>query len=1352
MTKPLGPDRPFPGLRPYCAQDHAWFFGRDEQSLALYRLLDRGRLIAVVGSSGSGKSSVLRAGLTPLLEEETSCNAGRRWRWWEMRPGDAPISRLAEALAGGVDQNEEARCPVRAARMERLEFVLRKSSFGLRDALREAGAEDGSSLVILVDQFEEVFRFADLPGTEAARAARREEAAAFVQLVMEATRTLDSPVRVVLTMRSDYLGDCARFHGLPEAITAGEYLVPSLTRDQRTQAIRGPIEKAGATISDELVERLLNDSNDELDQLPVLQHALMRTWMRAEAGTASHLTTRDYEEIGGIASAISRHADELMSQQGVQDDWQLALEQVFRALAELDRQGRGIRRPLPFDQLVAETGMPQSSVRAVVNRFRRDDCSFLATSVDDDRPLKGTDIVDVGHESLIRRWSRMTREVGGVRHGWLIDEVADGRTYVALLETARGAAPGCPASLPLDQVETRTQWWRSRPRSRTWAERYGGDIDKVEELLSNSTAALENRKREQKEKNDLESKLQRERAGKKIRSRIAVAGLLAGFVMSAVSVFAIMQTHELRDKTGQLEAKREELEKAKQNAEDLLAQETSLREELDKALLQSQQDTRTVGKLRDAAVELGKKLEKEAIRRQEAVERAASAMLSTQANLVNREAGKAELAILLGIAAHRVSKTPDAARSIFRESERLAHLRLIHAPPLRNPAAAVSAAANLVLWAGADGSWSLQRLDDKEVISRSPPRAARRAPGSADTSRPDTPTDSPPVAALSKDGKTIALGFIDGRMQIWDASQSVPTLLAEDASTKDPAGVLAFGSDGSRLAAGSITGSVTLWQVERASAAGPAKWSSVQLPSPPVPARSILSRRRVSDLAFNMKDDKLAAAIQGESLPVVWNLNDRPGFPRYTLVSDKERGGPRAIASVAFHPRLSDHLFSLNSEHGVVSVTRWDVGTDKPASAETRLTSAVGGFGNDVERSLPRKLRIAPNGSVFAVGTDAGLIRVAVLSGRNWTFPAPGGSAITSLEFAADSRSVIGVAADGRIANWSVPAPPSTVERRSTWTAGAMSANGKECVIFGSQPHSPSEAMGCRQWSPAGVDNVVAAAFGKKHSVSTVAFASEKGEISVRDAVTQKLLHTFRAPSAVSVDVSPTGMIAAGGINNQVVLWNTTKPQSPPTVLAEHTSKVLTVAFNPSGTLLASGGDDGRVIIWETRSGQRIQEFRTRTEWGRSFAFHPTAPVLASGTDEGPIFLYGLSERAQVGVLNAHHTDVRALAFSSSGRYIASGDDDGVVIVWDYAARKETGIRFARTAQRVLSLQFAPGEMSLLVLWSDGKKESVPLDGSNLIAELCRRVTRNLSDSEWKDYAREVDYQVQCPGLPKANG
>jgi len=242
----LSVERPFPGLRPFAFADHEFFFGREDQSFELYRRLDRGRFIAVVGSSGSGKSSLVRAGLLPLLAEEAAEPARRSWRWMEMSPGDAPIANLAVALAGIAPNIEDE--AAKAGRRERFAFTLRQSRFGIAEVLNELRETASGRLLLLVDQFEELFRFtaagANQRRDRAAAAAWRSEATQFVQLLLQASRDPAHRLHVLLTMRSDFLCDCARFSGLPEAVSANQFLVPALSRDQLEAVIRHPLQKA----------------------------------------------------------------------------------------------------------------------------------------------------------------------------------------------------------------------------------------------------------------------------------------------------------------------------------------------------------------------------------------------------------------------------------------------------------------------------------------------------------------------------------------------------------------------------------------------------------------------------------------------------------------------------------------------------------------------------------------------------------------------------------------------------------------------------------------------------------------------------------------------------------------------------------------------------------------------------------------------------------------------------------------------------------------------------------------------------------------------------------------------------
>jgi tetratricopeptide (TPR) repeat protein len=488
---------PFPGLRPFGYQDHPFFFGRQDQIFALYRLVDRFRFVAIVGSSGSGKSSLVRAGLLPLFDLETSESGGRSWIWREMRPGDAPLKRLTNLLASLFSDEDPAAA---SGRRDRIAARLRRSSFGLSEILAETLNVTGKSLVLLIDQFEELFRYAGRSSTTIDEIRARDEATQFVQLLLEASRHPSARTHVLITMRSDFIGDCSRFHGLPEAVCDAQFLVPSLTRDQLDEVIRLPIEKAGAAIEPQLIERLLNDCSTEIDQLPVLQHCLSRLWDEAGKAIGSVetssvpaseterdngsrprrlITVLQYRRIGEFAGALSQHADEILREHsGAQ--LEQAVRQVFSALSELDKEGRATRRALKYSQLVAETGVEDSTLRQVLDRFRANDCSFLIPPPSEAIEIEDDTRIDVGHEALLRRWDKVSGS--GAEVGWLRVEQQAGERYRGLLALAEGEHSVLPAHL----VDERWAWWIARPRTPAWAERYGGGFVRVQNLLVKS--------------------------------------------------------------------------------------------------------------------------------------------------------------------------------------------------------------------------------------------------------------------------------------------------------------------------------------------------------------------------------------------------------------------------------------------------------------------------------------------------------------------------------------------------------------------------------------------------------------------------------------------------------------------------------------------------------------------------------------------------------------------------------------------------------------------------------------------------------------------------------------------------
>src|SRR5947209_7277133 len=190
---------PFPGLRPFRSDEHHLFFGREEQTAALLQLLRTNRFLAVVGTSGSGKSSLVRAGMIAALHGGTMTHAGSAWEVMILRPGGSPLENLARAFTDA--QLYDAADP---DSLPRLLATLNRSRFGLVEAMKQSEVvEPGTNLLVVVDQFEELFRYRQ-QGSDS-----EEVAAAFVNLLLTAATQAERPIYVALTMRSDYLGDCS---------------------------------------------------------------------------------------------------------------------------------------------------------------------------------------------------------------------------------------------------------------------------------------------------------------------------------------------------------------------------------------------------------------------------------------------------------------------------------------------------------------------------------------------------------------------------------------------------------------------------------------------------------------------------------------------------------------------------------------------------------------------------------------------------------------------------------------------------------------------------------------------------------------------------------------------------------------------------------------------------------------------------------------------------------------------------------------------------------------------------------------------------------------------------------------
>ncbi len=478
-----GGTNPFPGLRPFSTDEEDRFFGRERQVDAMVDKLEVAHFLAVVGTSGSGKSSLVNCGLRPALDRGLMAQAGSTWRVAQFRPGSDPIGAMARALAEeGVLFRDRVTEGLTLTQL--VEVNLRMSKRGLIDIVEQAALEDGVNFLVVVDQFEELFRYRQLAAAATDQRQGGDEATAFVNLLLEVRERMPQRIFVALTMRSDFLGDCTKFPGLAEVINAGQYLVPRMTRDERRAAIEGPIHVTGAGISPVLLTQLVNDVGDDPDQLSILQHALNRTWADwRHKGGEGPLELPHYDAIGRMR-ALNKHADEAFHE--LNEGQQRICEKIFKALTDKAGDPRGVRRPTRLADLCALTGASADEITAVIDVFREPSRSFLMPSAAE--TLKPNSVIDISHESLMRIWERLDI--------WADDEAKSAGTYRRLAETAERFPDG---TLVGPELQANLAWRDQHKPNEIWAARYRAGFARAMEFLEKSKferdAAIEEKKR-----------------------------------------------------------------------------------------------------------------------------------------------------------------------------------------------------------------------------------------------------------------------------------------------------------------------------------------------------------------------------------------------------------------------------------------------------------------------------------------------------------------------------------------------------------------------------------------------------------------------------------------------------------------------------------------------------------------------------------------------------------------------------------------------------------------------------------------------------------------------------------------
>ena len=372
------PPSPYRGLFAFQEQDASVFFGRETFTNQLVEAVQRQSSFAIIlGPSGSGKSSVVFAGLFPYLRKEST------WLLTSLRPGIAPFQALATALLLLLEQ--EMTETDRLIENRKLANALSTGDLSITEVVeRIVQKHQGSSRVLLaIDQFEELYTLCPEP------AIRQQFLDALVKAVEAQRSQQHSLMMVALTLRADFLGQALAHRSFADVLQDAALMLTPMTHSEMKTAIEKPARQVGVTFAPGLVERIVDDVENEPGQLPLLEFALTLLWERQEK---KQLTHEAYEEIGRVEGALARYADQVYEALGEDEK-----ERVRRVSVQMVRPGEHTEdtRRLATRGELGEEGW--------ILARRLSDKRLVVTDV----TPNGQETAEIVHEALIQRWTRL---------------------------------------------------------------------------------------------------------------------------------------------------------------------------------------------------------------------------------------------------------------------------------------------------------------------------------------------------------------------------------------------------------------------------------------------------------------------------------------------------------------------------------------------------------------------------------------------------------------------------------------------------------------------------------------------------------------------------------------------------------------------------------------------------------------------------------------------------------------------------------------------------------------------------------------------------------------------------------
>jgi WD40 repeat protein/serine/threonine protein kinase len=1302
-TPTLSAVNPYKGLRAFQEGDANDFFGRENLTKLLLERLDDDhelyRFLAVVGPSGSGKSSVVKAGVIPALRKGAIHNS-ENWFIVEMVPGISPFGELSQALSSIAT----------SLLPDLMNYAADPQSGGLNALLKKILPTWNSELLLVIDQFEEVFTQCE-----------EYERNLFLDTLQQAITAPDSRLRVIVTLRADFYDRPLMVPSFSQLMQQRTEVVIPLTVDELERAITGPARQVKVFFQQGLAAAIVSEVNEQPGVLPMLQYALTELFERRDG---SLMTTKAYQEIGGVLGALARRAEEIYTQ--LDPERQEMARQLFLRLVTLGEGTEDTRRRALQSELYAASGNARL-MEEVITIFG----NYRLLTYDRD-PITRTPTVEVAHEALIREWQRL-RE-------WLDNSRADIRTQ-RLLDNA-------------------VREWEENNQDVSYLLR-GGRLEQFEEWLKTTTVAVSPRERAyieaSRKKREVEEQAEAERVAReqqqiernRRQARIIIGVLTAGMaILIPLAIISFRLSISANQSAVEANAARETAVLAQNEALQQAATATVAQgEALQQAGTATVAQGEAIFQAATATFAQGEAIAQAAtatIAQGEAIFQAATATFALAEAQSQANANATAQAIAIAQANIAATAQSQAQReALASQSLALA----AYASQFINSNSALALALALEANSVPNPSLQVQRVllsvvytaprsfrDNRVGINRMIYDTGRNLIYTANTNGTISVWDLEGTApiqtltghrgairdmAISPDGRFLATASLDQTAILWDLEtrQILFTLTGHTGAVN----AVDFSPRSNQLATGSTDASVILWNV----ATGERQ-------------RTLTSdsRNAVNSLDYS-PDGRVLLVISDDAIRQ-WNFANS-SFQEFVNSPSRVRRGE-------FSPDGSQIVITGNVQTGVPQI--WD------AQRRTLIRSLPG------HTAPVNAVRFSPDGStVLSASDDFTLIQSDVSTGNEIRRYTAHSNRVTDAAFSPNGVFVFSASSAGEIYQWDVVQSSEKREfinqnanitslsttmfspqGRYIITAldnGSVSKwdlqnDSEERTVVINRPNVPQTRL---VLSPLATDDELLAAWG----------STELRYINLTTGETLRRMTTDQPRSFIeSLAFSPDGRLVAWGGGfffrerlpeftraSVLMLWDVETGELVRTFdahnvfdeegrLVEGLNRAVTAtAFTPDGRFLISGAEDGTIYVWNVRTGELVREFTGHADRITQIVVSPDGTRVLTGSADRAAILWDFETGQLFRRFTGHTGTVNSVAFNSTGSEILTGSTDGRMIIWDIDTGQSQQ-QFIGSESPIVSVAFSPTGRQVLSGSLDGRTTLWEVDSAAQIADWAR--------------------------------